>query len=174
MEPIATLKGIILSLFLSPGQAIPVPSMPDCDKVRSSDEVVCTACNIYHEARGETHDGKIAVANVTRNRVDSDRFPDNFCKVVWQRRQFSWTKDGRSDKVRDSKAWEESYLISVIVVKSYRRGFMYFNDMTHGSIFYHADWSNPVWRTNQTPAAVIGRHIFYKNAAQADDLKKDK
>ena len=30
----------------------------------------CLATNIYHEARGESFAGKVAVANVTHNRVD--------------------------------------------------------------------------------------------------------
>ena len=32
----------------------------------------CLATNIYHEARGESFAGKVAVANVTHNRVDSE------------------------------------------------------------------------------------------------------
>ena len=36
----------------------------------------CLATNIYHEARGESFAGKVAVANVTHNRVDSKRYPD--------------------------------------------------------------------------------------------------
>ncbi len=62
------------------------------------DEVFCLAQNIYFEASVEHRVGKSAVAHVTLNRVDSPRYPDSVCEVVWQDRQFSWTQDGKSDR----------------------------------------------------------------------------
>jgi len=47
-------------------------------------EMICLAENIYFEARAESVEGKAAVANVTRNRVESDRFPNTYCEVVYQ------------------------------------------------------------------------------------------
>ena len=41
-------------------------------------EMICLAENIYFEARAESIEGKAAVANVTRNRVESDRFPNTY------------------------------------------------------------------------------------------------
>ena len=38
-------------------------------KFIDQEEVACLAINIYHEARGESSEGKIAVAFVTLNRV---------------------------------------------------------------------------------------------------------
>ncbi|HIE75488.1 MAG TPA: cell wall hydrolase, partial [Gammaproteobacteria bacterium] len=55
-------------------------------------EVGCLALNIYHEARGESHDGQVAVAAVTLNRMQSASYPDTVCGVVWQPHQFSWTR----------------------------------------------------------------------------------
>ena len=84
-------------------------------------EMICLAENIYFEARAESVEGKAAVANVTRNRVESDRFPNTYCEVVYQgpvreswktkqdpnlepvyypikhRCQFSWYCDGKKD-----------------------------------------------------------------------------
>jgi len=87
-------------------------------------EMMCLAENIYFEARAEGVDGKAAVANVTRNRVKSNLFPDSYCGVVYQgpvreswktkkdptladnqrvyyprkhRCQFSWYCDGKKD-----------------------------------------------------------------------------
>ena len=39
-------------------------------------EMQCLALNVYHEARGESRSGQYAVATVTMNRVQSDRYPD--------------------------------------------------------------------------------------------------
>ena len=71
-------------------------------------EIHCLALNIYHEARGESLEGRLAVAAVTMNRVRDKRFPDRVCEGVWQPRQFSWTHDGRSDRPREAKAWKRS------------------------------------------------------------------
>jgi len=167
MEPIATLKLMILTLtmILNQPNEPTVPTMPDCDKLRSQSESVCLACNLYYEARSETRDGMIAVANVTRNRVDSDRFPDNFCAVVWQRKQFSWTKDGQSDKIRNINSWTESYIIADKMVSNYRTGIMLYNDNTNGSLWYHADYISPNWSNKISPETKIGRHVFYTKVA---------
>lgn len=44
---------------------------------------------IYHEARGESREGKIAVGHVVLNRVKSGKFGRDVYSVVWQPRQFS-------------------------------------------------------------------------------------
>jgi N-acetylmuramoyl-L-alanine amidase len=45
---------------------------------------------IYHEARGESLAGKVAVASVVMNRVEHRAFPDNVCAVVKQPKQFAY------------------------------------------------------------------------------------
>ena len=53
----------------------------------------CLAQNIYFEAGNQPLAGKIAVANVTLNRVEHDKFPNNVCDVVYQTKEWrtSWT-----------------------------------------------------------------------------------
>ena len=70
----------------------------------------CLASNIYWEARNQPLLGKLAVAQVTQNRVDNKRYPDTICSVVKQTKfypsgridlhscQFSWYCDGKSDQ----------------------------------------------------------------------------
>ena len=57
-------------------------------------EVDCLAENIYHEARTEGTKGQQAVALVTMNRLNNDKFPKKICEVVKQKTngtcQFSW------------------------------------------------------------------------------------
>ena len=57
-------------------------------------EVECLAKNMYHEARGESYQGMVAVAFVTLNRTVSEVFPSKVCDVVYQKNQrgcqFSW------------------------------------------------------------------------------------
>jgi len=52
---------------------------------------MCLALNVYSESRGEPVDGQIAVAQVTMNRADQAE--EKVCDVVFQKGQFSWTRD---------------------------------------------------------------------------------
>lgn len=119
--------------------------------------LICLAMNVYHEARSEPTLGQVAVAEVTMNRVESDRYPDNVCDVVWQRRQFSWTHDGKSDTPRDADAWAEAQRIAMMVAGSRDVSFVD-AEMTH----YHADYVSPYWAESYEQVAVVGAHIFYK------------
>lgn len=126
----------------------------DCDKERKS-ERIALACNIYHEARGESDKGQVAVALVTRNRVLSKRYPDTYAEVVWQRSQFSWSRDGRSDKIRDNDAWHKAWLIAGDVISGRVK------DFTNGAMYYHTKAVKPKWRKKFVVSMVIGDHIFY-------------
>lgn len=59
------------------------------------------------EAGCEDEDGKLLVANVILNRLDSDHFPDSITEIVFQREngvsQFSPTADGSYNKVQISE-----------------------------------------------------------------------
>lgn len=61
----------------------------------SSAAVLCLSSVIYWEARGEPLQGQIAVAQVVLNRVKSKQYPNTVCKVVKQKKQFSWYPKGR-------------------------------------------------------------------------------
>lgn len=51
--------------------------------------LLCMALNVYHESRGESIAGQIAVAQVTMNRAGQER---NVCNVALEPNQFSWTR----------------------------------------------------------------------------------
>ncbi len=129
---------------------------------KSNDELTCLALNVYHEARGENHEGMRAVAHVTMNRVRSSRFPDTVCEVVRQgsmRRggacQFSWWCDGKSDRPSDRRAWERAQHVAFDVLMGADE------DLTEGSLWYHHIYIKPVWRTRLVKFALIGDHMFY-------------
>ena len=63
-------------------------------------EIHCLTAAIYFEARGESTEGKAAVAQVIYNRIRSKKFPDSICKVVKQPFQFSWySPENRTEEV---------------------------------------------------------------------------
>ena len=55
------------------------------------------------------------------------------------------------------KAYMEAKQIALYVYANYEN----LKDLTHGALFYHADYVNPRWRGLEK-TVVIGRHIFYK------------
>lgn len=133
----------------------------DCDKNRT-DEMTCLACNIYHEARNQPVKGQIAVGFVTLNRVESSKFPENFCKVVWQKYQFSWTIDGKHDRIYEKNAWRKATTISEIIYESYLINDKIL-DFTKGSVYYHAYYiEEPYWVRSIEYIITIDSHIFYR------------
>lgn len=117
-------------------------------------EIHCLAQNIYHEARGESLQGQLAVAQVTVNRVKSGLFQPTVCGVVHARRQFSWTLNKRK-RVVDQKAWQASVSIARAVLTQATR-------LPHfPALYFHTHQVNPRWNRNKTVVARIGNHIFY-------------
>jgi spore germination cell wall hydrolase CwlJ-like protein len=117
-------------------------------------EINCLAKNIYHEARGESLQGQIAVAQVTVNRVASGQFQNNICNVVYADRQFSWTI-GHSKKIKDTKAWEASVAVATAVLTKS----VPLPDFK--ALYFHTKQVRPSWKYGKRVVAVIGNHIFY-------------
>jgi spore germination cell wall hydrolase CwlJ-like protein len=65
-----------LSLTVMPVEA-PIEIAPPYEE-----EVYCLAINVYHEARGEDYLAQLAVADVTMNRVESEKFSNSVCEVI--------------------------------------------------------------------------------------------
>ena len=118
--------------------------------------IICLAMNVYFEARSEDTLGQLAIAEVTLNRVESSKYPDNVCDVVCQRKQFSWTHDGKSDNPKNQKAWEKAQRIALFAITSDNR--IVGDDVTH----YHATYVQPYWTSSYDPVRTIGKHVFYK------------
>ena len=118
---------------------------------------MCLAQNIYFEARNQSPDGQMMVAEVTLNRVASQQYPDNVCDVVWQRKQFSWTQDGKSDTPLEGAAWE----LAQEVAKEALSGKTLGSSATH----YHATYTSPKWASSKRMKKLgqVGTHIFYKD-----------
>jgi spore germination cell wall hydrolase CwlJ-like protein len=127
-------------------------------------QLQCLAQNIYWEAASEPFEGKVAVAQVTINRAESGKFPNDICQVVYQKNvfyekvvcQFSWYCE-RNHKVKPvhTQFYSES---EAVAKKVLLEGFRL--DGLKEAMYYHADYVNPKWKKEKV--ATIGRHIFYK------------
>jgi spore germination cell wall hydrolase CwlJ-like protein len=120
----------------------------------SDKELRCLAENVYHEARGEGHQGMMAVAKVTLNRVATVGFPDTICGVVHQASQFSWTLSPTT--IRDRTAFEHALGIA-------RTALHIEEDITNGALFFHTiQIKKPRWAHSLEESIVLNNHVFYK------------
>ena len=157
---------VSLILTTSPGFAADSAATISSEK-RKAKDFRCLALNIYFEARGEPAEGQLAVALVTMNRVKNRRYPNSTCRVVWQKRQFSWTHDGKSDRPTDKRAWQAAQKIATLVYYKYgsfperiRKAL----DLTKGALHYYApQLARPYWASTQEVTRTIGGHIFLRD-----------
>ena len=124
-------------------------------------QVDCLAKNIYYEAAQESYEGKLAVAQVTINRLNHPDYPSDVCGVIYQKTgstcQFSWVCENVDRVSKDKYIWEECMQIA-------RRALT--EDQVHeelaarNALYYHAVYVNPKWK-NTKVIKKIGNHIFY-------------
>jgi len=127
-------------------------------------QLTCLAKNIYHEAGQEPFEGKVAIAQVTINRASSNQFPNDICKVVYQKNvvyekilcQFSWYCEQASlMKPAKGPVYNESMEVAKrVLLEGFR-----LPSLTN-ALYFHGDYINPGWKREKV--AHIGRHIFYK------------
>lgn len=120
----------------------------------------CLTEALYFEARGESLQGQIAVAEVILNRVDSPLYPRSVCGVVKQRGgggcQFSYVCDGRADRMRDRAAADLAGRIARAMLDGAPRV------LTDGATHFHTRGVRPSWSKRFAKTAAIGAHFFYR------------
>lgn len=128
-------------------------------------QIWCIAKSVFYEARSEPERGKILVAQVIMNRVESKRFPSTPCEVVYQPSrdpkrpkacQYSFTCAPQKTRIEDEpKAWDDAYRIAVKVY--YKLDQSFWSRADH----YHRDDVSPGWAEAMEYRGRVGRHLFY-------------
>lgn len=130
---------------------------------RGDAEWDCLAQAVYFEARGESIKGQFAVAEVILNRVASPLYPRTVCRVVHQGGskgcQFSFTCDGRKDRIRDREAFAVAGKIARVMLDGAAR------TLTDGATHFHTKNVRPRWSHRMPRTASIGAHMFYRIAS---------
>lgn len=121
------------------------------------------ARTIWGEARGETFEGKIAVAWVIKNRADNPGWWGHeiagVCRAPWQ---FSCWLENDPNRVKllavgaSDSALKECLAVTAGVLTGI------YADPTGGSNHYHTVGISPKWSVGQKPNAKIGAHLFFK------------
>jgi len=127
-------------------------------------QLACLSKNIYYEAGSEPFEGKVAVAQVTLNRVNSGQFPNDVCKTIYQKNvfyekvvcQFSWAcdRDSGSRPPNNANYRESEEVAKKVLLEEFRLPGL------KEAMYYHADYINPGWKREKITK--IGHHIFYK------------
>ena len=120
------------------------------------------AKTIFGEARGETHEGQVAVACCILNRFKSKKWFSartiaGVCQKPWQ---FScWNKnDPNSQKILRLSFPTYSKYFPIIEEAQQK-------DITDGATHYYAPAlvRCPDWAIDKEPCAKIGHHLFFKD-----------
>lgn len=120
----------------------------------------CMAVAIYHEARGESLEGQLAVARVIMNRAASGKYPPSWCGTVKQPWQFSFVnpRTGHMPGVNaSSAAWRKAQAITRLAISNA------VPSLSSDVLWYHANYVAPSWGRRLTRVEKIGTHIFYRS-----------
>lgn len=104
---------------------------------------------VHAEARGESYEGKVAVATVVLNRVDSSQFPDTITEVIYEKNQFSPVSDGSINLEPSEEAIEAAN--EAIALQE---------EGTDATFFYNPDATNDQWIRTLPVIEIIGNHYF--------------
>jgi N-acetylmuramoyl-L-alanine amidase len=116
----------------------------------SEKEIDLLARIVRAEAQTEPFEGKVAVAAVVLNRVESPKFPNTIREVIYQRGQFQPVRNGQINKPTD----EESIRAVYAALSDMR------NIAQDSLFFYNPDIATSRWLDSRETAVVIGQHVF--------------
>ncbi|WP_339995885.1 cell wall hydrolase [Priestia aryabhattai] len=106
---------------------------------------------VQAEAKGETYAGKVAVATVVLNRVDSDSFPNSIHDVIYQGTQFTPVQNGEINKAADAEA--KKAVNEALAFRGQGKGSLF---------FFNPDKTSDQWLRQKQVTITIGNHIFAK------------
>lgn len=137
---------------------LPINNMEDVKEVKgeqlavkkySVEEVEMLARLINGEARGESFEGKVAVAAVTLNRVRSSKFPNSIKEVIFQSGAYTAVSDGQYSKKPGKKAYHAAYEA------------LLGEDPSSGALFYYnPKTATDNWIRSRHIIKTIGKHAF--------------
>ena len=128
----------------------PIPPKKIIKVEKPKTDIECLASVIYHEARGESFEGQVAVGSVVLNRVKSKHYPHSVCGVVFQPHQFTGIKSIKYNK----KAMKVAKKVLSKQVAS----------LVGAATHFHTHRVFPKWAASDKLVYVetVGSHLFYK------------
>ncbi|MCH1626970.1 cell wall hydrolase [Ferdinandcohnia quinoae] len=139
-----------ISNMIYPGQRLVIPQT-----ISASDKELLARL-VQAEAKGEPYAGKVAVATVVLNRVDSPLFPNTVKKVIYERSEngsyaFTPVQNGQINQAADSSA--KKAVEEALTFRGQGKGSLY---------FYNPETSKSKWILSREVTTTIGNHRFAK------------
>ena len=123
---------------------------------KHASEVACLARTIYHEARGEPHEGQLAVAAVTLNRKKNPEFPNSVCAVIAQKNAYPWFEKHTPTK---SEIYEKALKLAKRVYRQDAEGHAWAPPVAQNALFFNGV---PFRLKRLVYSGKIGGHLFYE------------
>ena len=132
------------------------------DYTYGKEQIDCVIEATYFEARGEETEGHKAIVEIIRNRTNNERFPDTFCDVVKQNKQFSYRNGDKkynlvyNDKIKKAEITNTvySHLYSIYMGKA--------TVLPECASHYDGkSFKKPSWSKKMKMVEEIGNHQFY-------------
>jgi spore germination cell wall hydrolase CwlJ-like protein len=162
LPPLAELPYSMAALLADAGLSWPHTTRASLEDHGHS--LACLTQAIYYEARSESSEGKLAVAQVVINRVGRRGFGRTVCDVVDQTSQgggcqFSFRCDGSLRAPKDQSAWRSAQRIAETALAGTASA------AVGSATYYHNDTVVPEWAHRFRRVTRIGAHIFYSTNA---------
>lgn len=128
-----------------PGEQLKLPVIP------SKSEKDLLSRLVEAEAKGESYAGKVAVATVVLNRVESDLFPNSLYGVIHDGIQFSPVLNGTINQ--PASAESKQAVDEALAYQGYGRESLF---------FYNPDKAQSSYLSSKEVTTVIGDHVFLR------------
>lgn len=117
----------------------------------SVDETILLAAVVQMEAGGQSYEGKLAVASVVMNRVNSSSYPNTITGVIYQKGQFPGAHNGILDRILAKGPRQDCIQVAAdaLAGKNNASGYLGFCSLNSSKYLKYDNYS------------IIGSHYFY-------------
>jgi spore germination cell wall hydrolase CwlJ-like protein len=120
----------------------------------------CLATTVYLEARSESTNGQLAVAEVALRRRDRGRWGDTVCKVVTSPHQFATTTTPGSFEITNLEAFNKAWKVAGMSIQNWQLPVAQRRMLVPRADHFATTAISPAWSLNR-PSVTIGEHAFY-------------
>ena len=131
--------------------------------MRLISDTALAAITIWQEARGEAYEGKLAVAEVIRNRMKERYASDGtVAGTVLRPKQFSGWNGGDPNRIPSLKI-DDGDEAAAGCIRAWKEAMEQNTYTAKGALLYYAPaLAAPEWARGCTELARIGRHVFLR------------
>ena len=128
-------------------------------------ELLCIKSALWYESRSEPEEGIRAVMSVIYNRKNSKHYPDTFCAVILQDKQFSAFNEDKSLATKRLKPVRQADIAAYTKVAGIAKEALLgtFKPVLEPSVMHYAHFRiKNHWTKKYKKVKVAGKHVFYQ------------